>query len=74
MPHLLVGMDYLGKEVLTNRFGQICEQYLREMGLLCEYIDKVLDLWVQHMKNGSKNIGFIFLFSVIKVNLALTYI
>ena len=29
-------MDYLGKgEVLTNRFRQICEKYLREMDLLC---------------------------------------
>ncbi len=30
-------MDYLGKgEVLTNTdFRQICEQYLREIGLLC---------------------------------------
>ncbi len=32
-------MDYLGNgEVLTNTdLGQICEQYLREIGLLCTY-------------------------------------
>ncbi len=57
-------MDYLGKgEVLTNtdldRFvNNIWEKYV--------YIEKVLDLWVQLMKNGGKNkcVAFIILVSV----------
>lgn len=42
-----------------------CEQYLREPGLLCTW--KILDLYIQLMKNGNKtrNVAFIFLFSVL---------
>ncbi len=57
-------MDYLSKgEVLTNtdlhRFvNNIWDKYV--------YIEKVLDLWVQLMKNGGKNksVAFIILFSI----------
>ncbi len=60
-------MDYLGKgEVLTNtdldRFvNNIWEKYWPFV-----YIEKVLDLWVQLMKNGGKNksVAFIILVSV----------
>ncbi len=61
-------MDYLGKgEVLTNtdldRFVNIFERNGPFV-----YIEKVLDLWVQLMKNGGKNksVAFIILVSVYK--------
>ncbi len=59
-------MDYLGKgEVLTNtdldRFVNNIERNRHFV-----YIEKVLDLWVQLMKNGGKNksVAFIILVSV----------
>ncbi len=52
MPHLWGGWIILAKEKCSLR--QICEQYLREIGLFF-YLEKVLDLWVQLMKNGGKN-------------------
>ncbi len=58
-------MDYLGKEVLTNtdldRFGN----NIWEKGPFV-YIEKVLDIWDQLMKNGGKNKSVVFtiLFSV----------
>ncbi len=59
-------MDYLGKgEVLTNTdLDRFCEQYWEKWVFV--YIEKVLDLWVQLMKNGGKNksVAFIILFSV----------
>ncbi len=57
-------MDYLGKRVvLTNTDLPIFERNRPFV-----YIEKVLDLGVQLMKNGGKNksVAFIILFSVIK--------
>ncbi len=56
-------MDYLGKRVvLTNTDLPIFERNRPFV-----YIEKVLDLGVQLMKNGkNKSVAFIILFSVIK--------
>ena len=65
MPHLWGGMDYLSRgEVLTNT--HLDRWAILERNGSFVYIEKVLDLWVQLMKNGSKNksVAFIFLFSV----------
>ncbi len=59
-------MDYLGKgEVLTNTdLDRFVNNIWENRPFV--YIEKVLDLWVQLMKNGGKNksVAFIFLFSV----------
>ncbi len=44
-------MDYLGKEVLTNT--DLWTIFERNGPFV--YIEKVLDIWVQLMKNGGKN-------------------
>ncbi len=53
-------MDYLSKgEVLTNTD---LDRFVNNMPFV--YIEKVLDVWVQLMKNGDKNksVAFIILF------------
>ncbi len=58
-------MHYLGKgEVLTNTDLDRFVNNIWERPFV--YIEKVLDLWVQLMKNGGKNksVVFIILFSV----------
>ncbi len=66
MPNLWGGMDYLGKgEVLTNTdLDRLWTIFERNRPFV--YIEKVLDLWVQLMKNGGKNksVAFIILVSV----------
>ncbi len=57
-------MDYLGKgEVLTNTD---LNRFVNKRNRPFEYIEKVLDLWVQLMENGGKNksVAFIILLSV----------
>ncbi len=57
-------MDYLSKgEVLTNT--DLWTIFERNRPFV--YTEKVLDLWVQLMKNGGKNksVAFIILFSVV---------
>ncbi len=59
-------MDYLGKgEVLTNTDLDIFVDTIFERNRPFVYLEKVLDLWVQFMKNGVKNksVAFIILFS-----------
>ncbi len=66
-------MDYLGKwEVLTNtdldRFvNNIWEKYRPFV-----YIEKVLDRWVQIMKNGGKNKCCVILLSIFFVIILLS--
>lgn len=62
MPHLWGGMQYLGKgEVLTDR-----DLDRFESNGCFVHVRNVSYLWIQLMKNGSKNrsVAFIFLFSV----------
>ena len=57
-------MDYLGEgEALTNTD---LDRFERNKPFV--YIEKVLDLWVQLMKNGGKNksVAFIILLSVLE--------
>ncbi len=69
-------MDYLGKgEVFTNTdLDRFVNKFERNGPIV--YIEKVLDLWVQLMKNGGKNesIAFIILFSVLAKNVILCVI
>ncbi len=56
-------MDYLGKgELLTNT--DLWTIFERNRPFV--YIEKVLDLWIQFMKNGGRNksVAFIILFSI----------
>ncbi len=55
-------MDYFGKEVLTNTD---LLTILERNGPFV-YIEKVLDIWIQLMKNGAKNksVAFLILVSV----------
>ncbi len=58
-------MDYLGKgEVLTNTDLDRFVNNIWEKPFV--YVEKVLDLWVQLMKNGDKNqsVAYIILFSI----------
>ncbi len=60
-------MDYLGKgEVLTNTDLDRFVNNIWERKRPFVYTEKVLDLWVQLMKNGGKNksVAFIILFCV----------
>ncbi len=62
-------MDYLGKgEVLTNTDLDRFENNIWVEYRPFVYIEKVLDLWVQLMKNGGKNksVAFIILVSVFR--------
>ncbi len=60
-------MDYLGKgEVLSNTDFDRFVNNIWERKRPFVYIEKVLDFWVQLMKNGGKNksVAFIILYSV----------
>ncbi len=66
MPHTVRWMDYLSKgEVLTNiDLDRFMNKIWENRPFV--FIEKVLDLWFQLMKNGGKNksVAFIILFSV----------
>ncbi len=57
-------MDYLGKgEVLTNTdLDRFVNNIWEKKAFV--YIEKVLDLWVQLMKNGGKNKSVVFIILV----------
>ncbi len=59
-------MDYLAKEKCS--LTQICSLTIFERNRPFVYIEKVLDLWDQLIKNGGKNksVAFIILFNVFK--------
>ncbi len=53
-------MDYLGKGGVLTKTD--LDRFVNNMCFV--YIEKVLDLCVQLMKNGGKSVAFIILFSV----------
>ena len=66
MPHLLGGMDYLGKvEVLTNTDLDRFVNIIWEKLIFCVYRNSFRSLSSAHEKMGAKSVAFIFLFSVI---------